>query len=140
MPDNGMSRLAKVLHERMKSQQDAHSELTIDTGTILPDMSLLTDSFPIPIPQKDYYVNQLLTLGPKDDVLTESHVKKDGSHDHPPCGAPSSAGHYGNGAHDHDIKIPEKMRWLQPGDRVLVNWVHNDAFVIMRFVPATEIS
>lgn len=118
MADEGMNRLANVLHRRIAGHRDAYADLVIDTGTIQGDMSLLTDSYPIPIPKTDYFVNQLLTLGNTGSYLTVTATE---------------------GVHRHTVLTPEKMRWLKPGDRVLVAWVNHDAFVIMRFVPATEI-
>ena len=136
MADEGMNRLANVLHGRIAGHQQAYSDLVIDTGTIQGDMSLLTDSYPIPIPQTDYYVNLLLTLGDTGSWLTDTNVRIFGDHTHSGCGYGSG---HSDGTHKHDVQIPEKMRWLKPGDRVLVAWVNHDAFVIMRFVPATEI-
>ena len=83
--NKGMARLAKVIDDRVRRQREASSSLVLDTGTIQDDMSLLTDSYPIPIPQKDYYVNELLTLGDKDDVLYQTQVEgepNDGRHSH----------------------------------------------------------
>lgn len=167
MQNKGVSRLAKAIDDRIKRNREAFTSLVLDTGTIQGDMSLLTDSYPIPIPQKDYYVNELLTLGDKDDVLYQTQEEgkpNDGRHTHggvieeePPEEEPGDGGGGGggdseepeepeepaenavNGAHIHDMLISKKMRWLKPGDRVLVAWVEYDAFVIMRFLPATEI-
>jgi len=44
-----------------------------------------------------------------------------------------------DGEHQHHVLIPEKMRHLEPGDRVLVAWVGDDACVIDLILPATEI-
>lgn len=137
MGDEGMNRLARVLHERMKGHQDAYSDLVIDTGTIRDDMSLLTDSYPIPIPQEDYYVNQLLALNAKDQWLADT--ASGGSHGHSATATEGSVTVQSGGSHSHSVLVPEKMRWLKPGDRVLVAWVNHDAFVLMRFVPATDI-
>lgn len=49
----------------------------------------------------------------------------------PPDPPQSSAGGGGSeGAHQHHVLVPEKMRSLKPGDRVLVAWVQNEAVVI----------
>lgn len=47
------------------------------------------------------------------------------------------ATHTNEGPHVHDVLIPEKMRKLLPGDRVLVAWVQNDAVVIDLVLPAS---
>ena len=49
----------------------------------------------------------------------------------PPDPPQSSAGSGGSeGAHQHHVLVPEKMRSLKPGDRVLVAWVQNEAVVV----------
>jgi hypothetical protein len=41
--------------------------------------------------------------------------------------------------HVHVVLIPEKMRWLHPGDRVVVVWVQNQAVVVDIILNATAI-
>lgn len=43
------------------------------------------------------------------------------------------------GAHIHAVLIPESMRTLKPGDKVLVAWVGNDPVVIDIILPATDL-
>lgn len=43
------------------------------------------------------------------------------------------------GAHIHAVLIPESMRKLKVGDRVLVAWVGNDPVVIDIILPATDL-
>ena len=91
----------------------------MDFGTIQKDMSLKTNTFAIPIPQADYHVARQLTLGAIGGYLTTTDTM--GQH----------GGHLsGNGSHSHTIIIPEKMRSIKPGDRVLVAWVQSEAVVI----------
>lgn len=170
--NGGTNRLARVIREQIARDREAHSALLLDTGTIQGDMSLLTETYPIPIPQKDYFVSEMLTLGDTDDRLTVSQYPEEedgvGKHTHSapvpeepdepeePADPEESEGEGSeaseeppepeepvpaepDGEHQHDILIPDKMRWLKPGDRVLVAWVQHDAFVIMRFLPALEI-
>ena len=47
--------------------------------------------------------------------------------------------HKNEAPHVHGVLIPEKMRWLKPGDRVLVAWVQHDAVVLDIIRPATDI-
>ena len=142
--DEGMSKLARVLHNRMKDERGAHSSLVLDFGEIQKDYSLLTNTYPIPIPKADYLVLEDLTLGETGTKLTTTtqngaqthgnngshggHVGGDGSHEHE-----------SSGTHSHTVLIPEKLRWLKPGDRVLVAWVQHDAIVVGRVRPATDI-
>ena len=43
------------------------------------------------------------------------------------------------GAHQHHVLIPEKMRRLKPGDRVLVAWVQSEAVVVDIICPAEDL-
>ena len=35
-----------------------------------------------------------------------------------------------SGAHVHQVKLPKKMYWVRPGQKVLVAWVANEAVVV----------
>ena len=154
----GASKLASVLTQRMKKCNE--SPLVLDFGDILPNMSLLTNTFPLPIPKGQYTVCRQLTLGPTHNILTKTQdigFPHSGSHIHrtidetgscgctvtgtvgedtnaapdPPIPSKRAAGKdSSDGMHQHHVLIPEKMRWLKPGDRVLVAWVEDEAVVI----------
>ncbi len=51
----------------------------------------------------------------------------------------SAGGDSSDGMHQHHVLLPEKMRQIKPGDRVLVCWVGDDACVIDIVLPATEV-
>ncbi len=125
----GLNKLAQVMQERMNRNQEANNgALVLDFGEIQADMSLKTNTFAIPIPQTDYHVCRQLTLGPTGSLLTAT--KTQGQH----------GGHIGgNGSHDHEIKVPEKMRSIKPGDRVIVAWVQSEAVVIDIVLRGTEV-
>lgn len=106
--------------------------LMVDFGVIGADQSLTTNSYPQPIPVGDYLVCRQLTQGATDKVLTKT--AEDGWHDH---SCPLS-GHSQQGPHVHKVLIPEKMRSIKAGDRVLVVWVGDDAVVIDIIYPAKE--
>lgn len=142
--NRGVSNLAVVLSDRMK--QENKSPLVLDFGVIQTDYSLKTNTFAKPIPKGDYSVCRQLTLGAKDAHLTNtisvgnngdgthSHGSS-GSHTHSGCGiggghTGGSHTHNNEGPHVHDVLIPESMRSIEPGDRVLVAWVQNEAVVI----------
>ena len=99
----GTNRLANVLSQRMKKENT--SPLVLDFGEIQENVSLLTNTFPVPIPKGDYSVCRQLTLGNTGAQLTTT-------------------------AEGISVIMPEKMRGLLPGDRVLVAWVQNEAVVI----------
>lgn len=137
----GVSKLGQVLQERMKAC--GVTPLLLDFGEIQSDMSLLTNTYPIPIPKTDYTVCRQLTLGDVGGVLTLAAT--DGTHSHGPSGEHSqesgtgSHSHTEEGAHARAILIPEKMRKLKAGDRVLVAWVQNEAVVVDIILPAASI-
>ena len=142
--DEGMNKLARVLHGRIQGEREAHSSLVLDFGEIQKDYSLLTNTYPIPIPKADDLVLEDLTLGETGTKLTTT--TQNGAHTHGNNG--SHGGHVGgdgshehesSGTHSHTVLIPEKLRWLKPGDRVLVAWVQHDAIVVGRVRPATDI-
>ena len=104
----GTSKLARVLSQRIK--KEGESPLVLDFGEIQMNGSLLTNTFPIPIPAGDFSVCRHVGG-------LECHITG-GNH----------SGHedHSNGSHNHDLTLPAIM----PGDRVLVAWVHSEAVVI----------
>lgn len=156
MGSEGVNKLTEVLQNRMRGMSEQPQVL--DFGVIQPDMSLLTNKFPVPIPQSDYMVCRQLTLGPTNDIFAKTQdmgLPHSGSHLHkvngpvgeatgpapdPPIPSVKSAGEdSSDGLHQHHVLIPEKMRHIEPGDRVLVAWVGDDACVIDLILPATEV-
>lgn len=113
----GANQLTTTLHQMIAGIAQKPPEL--DFGIIHSDFSLTTNSFPKPIPKSDYSVCRSLLYNPG-VPLTETYV--DGEHDHPDASKP--------GIHFHKVKLPKKMRWLRPGDKVLVAWIANEAVVI----------
>lgn len=147
--DEGMNHLARVLHGRIQDSENANSDLVLDFGVIQNDYSLLTNTYPIAIPKTDYLVLRQLTLGDTGAWLTQTPSagrKGDGTHSHGMSGAhdehvtgDGKHEHKNEAPHVHGVLIPEKMRWLKPGDRVLVAWVQHDAVVLDIIRPATDI-
>ena len=133
MNNEGANLFARVMQKRMQDVGDAPPVL--DLGTIQADGSLLTDNYPVPIPKSDYLICRSLTNGKKDEALTKTKQGQ-GQHDH------SGGGHGGHlsgsgdhehtqqGPHVHDVLIPEKLRSVKAGDRVLVSWIGSEAVVI----------
>lgn len=164
----GINHLALALQGQMERNHNARSALVLDFGVIQADYSLLTNTYPIPIPKSDYMVCRQVTLGPTNFILAKTQdigLPHSGSHIHhtmdltcsshggsvtgtvgeetgaapdPPIPAQKTAGGDGSdGMHQHHVLIPEKMRKLLPGDRVLVAWVQNDAVVVDLVLPAS---
>lgn len=164
----GVNKLALAIQGQVSRNHDARNALVLDYGIIQPDYSLLTNTYPIPIPKSDYMVCRQLTLGPTNNILAKTQdigMPHSGSHIHkthdltcsshggsvagttgeetgaapdPPIPSQRTAGgDSSDGMHQHHVLIPEKMRKLLPGDRVLVAWVQNDAIVVDLVLPAT---
>lgn len=143
MEYEGINKFARVMQSRMSQMNE--SPLVLDFGVIQSDMSLKTNSYDIPIPAKDYLVCRSLLVGAVGDVLTTTKADQ-GNHGHglsgghtghqstEPITPPSVEGEHMHpdteGKHNHDILIPETLRRLKSGDRVLVAWVGNDAVVV----------
>lgn len=110
-----LRKMGAALIEKMRQISDKPNVL--DFGSILPDFSLQTNSFPVPIPKGDYFVCRMAALPDKDNwAMTETA-----------------------GSHSHQVALPDSLIPLRPGDRVLVAWVEDDAVVIDKFMPATAV-
>ena len=110
MADNsgspGMNKLARVISARAQQVAGkAPRDLDLDFGVIQKDYSLLTNTFPIPIPKKDYHVCRTVGGLSFNGGTHGGHLSGDGSHKH---------------------MLPK----IQPGDRVLVAWVQSEAVVV----------
>lgn len=102
----GVNKLANTLSSRMKLEN--HNPLVLDFGSIKSDYSLQTNTFPIPIPKSDYTICRNLALGKSGSFAVTEDTND----------------------HFHNVLIPNTLRSLSPGDRVLVAWVQNEAVVI----------
>ena len=110
-----MTKMAATLIEKMR--QISEKPNVLDFGSILNDFSLQTNTFPVPIPKGDYFVCRMAALPDQVD-----------------WGVTNVAD-----SHSHQVALPESLSALQPGDRVLVAWVEEDAVVIDKFRPATVV-
>lgn len=63
----GINQLAGVLQGRSKAVSEKAP--VIDVGEIQGDMSLLTNKFPLPVPQSDYMVCRSVTWGKVGDMV-----------------------------------------------------------------------
>lgn len=108
--NRGINKMANVLTKRMK--KEGESPLVLDFGEIQSNGSLVTNTFPVPIPKGDYSVCR--HIGGLSFTISEGG--------HP--GHENQA--HNTGEHIHTVEPPV----IKPGDRVLVAWVQNDAVVI----------
>ena len=121
----GMSKFAGVIDNMIQKRKD--TSLLLDYGVIQDDLSLITNTFPIPIPKKDYMCCRHLQAIPEKDRWTTEYA---GTHTHP-GGEGGSAGSHAHKFQPHWV--------LKKGDRVLVAWVQNDPVVIDVIVHANEV-
>lgn len=112
----GTSKFAGILTSRIRESEN--SSLILDFAVINSDYSLLTNTFPIPVPKSDYTVCRGLTFGAAGAVLGTTKESE---------------------GHSHEIGVPEKLNSMKPGDRVLIAWVGNEAVVIDVILPADRI-
>ena len=99
----GMQSLARVIADRARYEgSQAPRELVLDVGVIQDDMSLMANTYPIKIQKKDYHVCRQLTLGATGSELLDTTTVS---------------------GHAHKGLVPEKMRTIKPGDRVLIGWI-----------------
>ena len=108
--NKGVNHLAQVLTGQNKKDQDRNSALVLDFGEIMGK------------------------------PCTGSIGVAASAQPDPPDPPQSNAGSGGpEGAHQHHVLIPEKMRRLKPGDRVLVAWVQSEAVVVDIICPAEDL-
>lgn len=113
----GTAKLAVVISQRIK--RETPNSLILDFGTIQENGSLITDTFPLPIPKGDYSVCRSVNgdiLGTSESSWT-NHLQEDKHIHSNPSTVPE---------HSHDVPMPK----LKTGDRVLVAWVQNEAVVV----------
>ncbi|MFI3253526.1 MAG: hypothetical protein R3Y63_04190 [Eubacteriales bacterium] len=143
----GSNALARAFQQRIGEQKMA---MAFDYGEIQENYSLLLNRFPHCIPKEDYMVCRSVTWGGVDDILYHTQVEGEensGAHSHTEGLHGGHEGGDGGHSHEknlgeehlHDMLIGEKMRWLQPKDRVLVARVGDDFCVIDLIFPATVI-
>lgn len=113
----GTAKLAAVISQRIK--RETKNSLVLDFGTIQENGSLVTDTFPLPIPKGDYSICRSVNgdiLGTSESSWTD-HLQEDKHIHRNPSMVPE---------HSHDVP----MQKLKAGDRVLVAWVQNEAVVV----------
>lgn len=113
----GVSRLAGLI--KTIAEKQVPGALLLDFGVIQADKSLLTNTYPIPIPHSDYLVCRHL----KKNVVKETTSSR-------------SVGDHGSHSHSVEVSIQPV---LKVGDRVLVAWVQSDAVVVDVILEAKQV-
>ena len=129
---DNIEKFGNALTQRIYDTFNAMQPYQPELGIINADLSLSPDNSPGPIPKGEYMVCRQLTLGETDDPLTVTAV--DGGHvvfnpkpEWEPIGK-SVIGY--SDEHSHIPLIPEKMRWLHAGDRVLICWAGDTPVIV----------
>lgn len=151
---NGVNDFLITFKNMIENSKD--TSLILDFGLIQDDYSLLTNTFQLPIPVTDYSICRSVSYNPaksltmtwwadeapsvpgwEDEDWSSKgwHGAPLDKHNPPVAIPPHGHGPKGEseidcGKHYHDAYVPDKMRWIKPGDRVLVAWVGADAVVI----------
>lgn len=112
--------LGKLMGDQMKNVFEKNKGITVELGTINEDMSLSVGSLANAIPKGDYMLPLHLTIESLiiDSEKVELETRSAEGHTH------SIKEHY------HEVELPEVLRALSPGDRVLVAWVGTEPCVI----------
>ncbi len=124
---DNLTAFGELLNQQMQRVRRSGEERTLEFGTIGDDLSLTMDSLKDAIPKGEYLLALRLTAltgdNFKDHVI--SHVHEGGGHSQ----------YTGSGLHshtdgEHSHVLPEPMRGIRPGDRVLVAWVGGQPIVM----------
>ncbi len=111
---------SELLNKQMHRVRKAGEERFLELGTIGDDLSLIVDSLQDTIPKGDYLIALRLTALTGDNLKAKpvAHVHEGGGH---PQYMGSGLHSHTDGEHSH--VLPEPLRGIRPGDRVLVAWV-----------------
>lgn len=138
---SNINRIGEAFDRQNKKTVYANASTVLELGTINANLSLSVSRFANPIPKDEYMVSLDLT---HENYFTynelNSSTKKPHHHE---GGMHSQFSGDGYHTHDdglHDHRVPSVFRPLQPGDRVLVAWVGDDAVVICVVVPSNTIT
>lgn len=115
--------MASIINNRISEMIHYSNRPAVELGTFQDNGSLKLDNFPGEI--TGFLISRSLKRGATGEVLTKTKDGQ-GTHDHS-CPVSSLAG---QGDHVHDVLIPETMRTVKGGDRVLVVWAANVPVIV----------
>lgn len=102
---NNIDRLGDLLTSQMQRTVNGNKSITAELGTIGANLSLKVASFKNSIPRGQYMISRSLSIGAKDSKLTVTNSGE-------------------------KVLVPDTMRSVNPGDRVLVVWVGSEPVVV----------
>ncbi len=109
---DNLTAFGELLNQQMQNVRKAGEERTLEFGTIGDDLSLTVDSLKDVIPKGDYLLALRLTAL-TGDRLTSS---------------------------EHTHVLPEPLRGIRPGDRVIVAWVGGQPIVMDTVAGSRELT
>lgn len=129
--------LTELFHNQMQRIQRAGTETGFELGVIKSDLSLSVDSLKDPVPKEEYLLSLHLTglTGNELHSIAIAHQHAGGGH----VQAVGDGVHtHADGTHHH--VLPEPLRGIRPGDRVLVVWAGNQPVVLDIVVSSREVT
>lgn len=110
--------------------------------TLGPTYNILAKTQDIGLPHSGSHIHKThdLTCSSHGGKVTGTTGEATGAAPDPPIPSQRTAGGDSHdGEHQHHVLIPEKMRQIKPGDRVLVAWVQSEAVIIDIVLPGTAV-
>lgn len=110
--------------------------------TLGPTHNILAKTQDIGMPHSGSHIHNThnLTCSHHGGTVTGTTGEATGAAPDPPIPSKRTAGgDSSDGMHQHHVLIPEKMRQIKLGDRVLVAWVQSEAVVVDIVLPGTAV-
>ena len=107
---SNIEKLGETINKRVQDTFGARTAIIAELGTVTGNLGIQVASVGNIIPKGAYLISTRLTMGEKDAEFTGTTT--DGYH-----------------PHSHRAKLPEEMRSIKAGDRVLVIWCGNEPVV-----------
>ena len=117
---SNIEELGKLMDTQMKRVFSGNKGISLELGKINADLSLSVDSLGNAIPRGDYMMS--LHLKSSDAKIKTGKVSlttsEEEEHSHT------------IEAHSHELSLPNKLRGIKAGDRVIVAWVGTEPVVV----------
>ncbi len=102
---NNLTAFGELLNSRMQRVRRAGESINLELGTVGGGLELAVDSLKDSIPKGEYLVSLHLTGLTKDKLVTQTEAL-------------------------HAHVLPEPLRGISPGDRVLVAWAGGQPVIV----------
>lgn len=106
-----IDKLGDTLIKQMRKTSNGAVRTVAELGTIGAGLALQPDTSPGPIPKGEYMTAIHLTMGEAGAEFAETTTD-------------------GTPAHSHKAKLPEELRSIKQGDRVLIIWCGTEPVII----------